>query len=64
MNDNEKEFLAELKALMEKYNAAIGFNVGEGSDTHGLYEEEIHIDVNNKTIHKTSGWWISGEDLE
>lgn len=38
-----KAFQAELKALLEKYDAQIGFSCGEGSDTHGLYDEQIYF---------------------
>jgi len=36
-------FKKDLKALLKKYEAGLSFMVGEGSDTHGLYDEAIGV---------------------
>ena len=40
-NKIEREFKKELKALLEKYDARICFEIGSDSGTYGLYDEEI-----------------------
>jgi len=69
-----KQFKKELKELLNKYDATIGFSVGEGSDTHGLYDEQMEVDFYGvmpsgrfKTIIETSklsdGWGVHKSDL-
>lgn len=67
MTKNE-EFLSKLKALLKEYNATISFDVGEGSDTHGLYEEEMVISFQmpnfvEEEVLTVPGWCISHEYL-
>lgn len=69
-NLTNEEFLAELKSLLEKYNADISFSVGSCSDTHGLYDEKMVIsrrpDPNSWKeidIISVNGWGISSTDL-
>jgi hypothetical protein len=61
----ENEFKKELKALLEKYNAAINFNVGGDSDTYGLYDEEmaVYFFDTKKSFKLSNGWGISKTDL-
>lgn len=67
-------FKAELKALMEKYNASIGFNCDEGSDTEGLTGESLYISIDGNvnpvskshvsiTAVDVSGWGLDKHDL-
>ena len=58
-------FKKELKQLLKKYNASIYFNCGENSDTHGLYDEKmvIDIDIDNKDFFECDGWVIDQSDL-
>lgn len=56
-------FKKELKELLKKYNVGIGFSCGEGSDTHGLYDERMVIDIDNKEIIICNGWGFGQEDL-
>lgn len=63
-------FKRELKALLEKYNASISFEVGPGSDTHGLYDEEIMVHLTSTTPGKlithfglSKGWDVNKNDL-
>ena len=51
------EFQIELKALLAKYNATISANVGEGSDTHGIYDEHILVYLSDE-----KGRDIKGEE--
>ena len=64
MNDINNQFLIELKDLLKKYNADISFSVGDGSDTHGLYDEKIVITINDKIIHENDGYGIAWYDIE
>lgn len=64
-------FKAELAALLEKYNATIGFSCGEGSDTFGLYDEKMVVDFysrergqKTKTHILAYGWGIDRHDLK
>lgn len=36
-------FKKDLKVLLKKHEATIVFMLGEGSDTHGLYDEAIGV---------------------
>ena len=42
-------FITELKALLEKYNASIGWECAECSDTHGIYNEHMVIEYESAT---------------
>ena len=46
---DKREFLTELKVLMEKYNATIGWCCGEFSDLCDVYDSHIEISLNNTT---------------
>ena len=68
---SNKEFLVELKALLEKYNADISFSVGSCSDTHGLYDEKMVISRRitpnswkEEDILEVPGWYISANDID
>ena len=64
-------FKKELKLLLAKYNASIGFSVSEFSDTYGLYEEKIVVDFTpqdqprsyNPPITLANGWEVMASDL-
>ena len=44
MDENrKKEFVKELKALLNKYDVSIGFVCDACSDMHGLYDERIEV---------------------
>ena len=62
----KKELLRDLKLLLEKYNVSIGFDFGEGSDTHGMYDERIVIssDETDKNVFEVNGYFLSASDLE
>lgn len=44
----KREFKKELKALLEKYNANIGFKCGEVSGTYIIYDSKMIVHTNNK----------------
>ncbi len=69
-----EDFKKELQALLKKYDASIGFNVGECSDTHGLYNERLEVAFQEltkgarfKTVTETAlladGWGVDYTDL-
>lgn len=62
------DFKKELKKLLEKYNATIGFAVGEHSDLHGVYGEKIVVEFRPKgeplsQITLSDGYWINKKEL-
>ena len=59
----KEQFLQELKELLSKYNASIGFTCAPGSDTYGIDDGGIQIDINDKEILKVSYWWLCPNDL-
>lgn len=46
---DKREFLTELKALMEKYNATIDWRCDSNSDLYGVYDSHIEISLNDTT---------------
>nr|DAQ92047.1 MAG TPA: 33 kDa chaperonin [Caudoviricetes sp.] len=64
ITEKELEFLNELKSLLEKHDATIGFNCADCSDTYGLYEERIVAQVGRgKEISMASGWDCGAENV-
>ena len=62
--DNTVAFKAELKALLKKYNAEIGFSLSDCSDTHGINGEKIVVSIDNgKDIDLVAGWGLGHYDL-
>jgi hypothetical protein len=39
----QEEFIKELKALLEKYDAHIAFEMHDSSNTHGIYDPRIVV---------------------
>ena len=66
---DKESFQQELKALLEKYNVSIGFDVSECSDTYGLSGEKMVIYHNIPNTCKTEnwievdGWTLSKNDI-
>lgn len=59
------EFKSELRALLLKYGASIGVGYADCSDTHGMYDEHMTIDFDDRTsITVCDGWGISVSDLK
>ena len=64
--NNKQEFIKDLKALLEKNNVYITFEVGESSDTHGLYNERLELcnGETNKPFLRVEGWVLTHSDLQ
>ena len=65
MNDIE-DFKKELKILLNKYNASIEFDCDSCSDTYGIYDGHIGIEINGKKFrHKHQNYWaITASDVD
>lgn len=61
--DNKKEFLLKLKALLKEYNASIGFTCDPCSDTYGIYDGGIFVDMDGERLVKTNFWSMDASDL-
>ena len=61
----KEQFLAELAALLEKYDVSICFDVGEGSDTYGLHGEHMTLDHRiSKNSFKEECWFkVDGRSI-
>lgn len=62
MTDKES-FKKEFKALLEKYDVTIGFQVSECSDTYGLHGEKIVVYHGNEDWIEVDGWNIDKTDI-
>ena len=60
---NKKEFLKELKALLEKYNACISWTCSEGSDMYGIHDDHICANLNDKVDIEFDGRYIDCDNL-
>lgn len=66
---NAENFLKELSDLLEKYNAVIGVDMDECSDTHGISGEKVVISIkeegrsNYTDVFETHGWRIDASDF-
>lgn len=69
IDETKQALLAELKAVLTKYNACLSAEVGEFADTHGLYGQCLNIHIRNpKGFHDTEvlsieGWEMSAKEL-
>lgn len=72
MQTKQIEFKVELKALLKKYNASIGFTCDESSDAYGITGEKLVAGLRDDADSGCSiqvelsdgfGWWISVDDL-
>ena len=66
-----EEFLIKFAALLKEYNATILFSVGEGSDTHGLYDEHMKVwhqpdptKFAEEEWLRVDGWTMNHHDIE
>lgn len=63
-DEQKRAFLSELKALLTKYDASIGCELGEGSDTHGIYDEKIVIsDKDGEPIYTSHGFHLDTSEI-
>ena len=58
------EFLKELKALLSKHNATIGFDVDDCSDLHGVYGEHIFVTVGEEVKDFKHSWSLDASDID
>lgn len=67
MDENrKKEFVKELKALLNKYDVSIGFVCDACSDMHGLYDERIEVQENktDKVVCSAYSYWMDANNIE
>ncbi len=57
------DFKKELKALLDKYKAEIGFDCDECSDLHGVTGEHMYVRVGDRE-EKFDTWSLEGFDLK
>ncbi len=61
--DEEKEFLKELRTLLQKYHVSI--HVGMESDTQAVHGERIEFyDYISHTVIQFQGWYLDYTDIE
>ena len=60
---DKREFLTELKALMEKYNASVDWVCDEFSDLANVYDSHIEITLNDKEVIKFNGDYVEVDDV-
>lgn len=60
--DRLEEFKAKLQSLLTEYDVQVGFSVGEGSDTHGIYDERLCFQSKTAEI-AIDGYWLGVSDL-
>ena len=62
-----EEFKKELKELLTKYDATLGVTLGFGSDTHGIYDEEVVVSFSSERPHKdhfiSHGMYVCKSDI-
>ncbi|AOJ72230.1 MULTISPECIES: hypothetical protein [Burkholderia] len=63
-NDKNIEFLTKLQALLAEYGATIAWSCSPYSDTHGIYDEAMTIEVGNKEIARTESGWLDAVQLK
>lgn len=54
MDAKTKEFLGKLKALLAEYDASISWSCGPCSDTHGIYDECMTVDIGMHQVFRTN----------
>jgi len=66
LENKTREFRKELKNLLEKFNASIGFSVGAGSDTYGIYNSHfvVNFEKNDDIDLNEDSWSLGAEDLK
>lgn len=60
-----KEFKAELKALLKKYNAVLSLDYAPCSDTWGMHDERMAVFFRdkNKSVDLADGYCLDASDL-
>ena len=58
-----EEFKKELRSLLAKHNATIGFDCSECSDTYGINDANISVSLGGMNIRLADGWNVDATDL-
>lgn len=58
------QFIRELAALLEKYHASISWACSPCSDTHGIYDECMEVDIKGVTVFSALGGCIDSQTLK
>lgn len=76
MNDEQEKleaFKADLKQLLAKHDAVLGADVGEFSDTHGIYDRHLEVafyppervgKVPGPEHRLVDAWEMSSQDID
>ena len=60
---NTEDFKRELKQLLKKYHASIGFDCSESSDLYGVHGEYMYIRKGKEKETVANGWNFNHRDL-
>lgn len=55
--------LKELKLVLLKYNADISWTCSPDSDTHGLHDDSIVIEMDDIEIFRSGSWYINSDSF-
>lgn len=55
--------LKELKLVLLKYNAGISWTCSPDSDTHGLHDDSIVIEMDDIEIFRSGSWYINSDSF-
>lgn len=61
---DKKEFLKDLKELLEKYNACISWACDDGSDLYGIYNDHICVTLDNSVEINFEGSCVDCDDCD
>lgn len=67
MFDKQKiqAFKQELKALLEKHAACINVGYGDATDTHGIHDEHLVLEIAGcKPVRLAETWYLHHSDLK
>ena len=65
--DKKEKFKNDLKALLQKYDASIGFNCSACSDRYGIHDAKIEAvfvgDDKDDFVILSRGWSVDHHDI-
>jgi hypothetical protein len=64
MTATQAEFIRELGALLHKHDVTISWTCGDGSDTHGIYDERMVFAHNADVFFSVDGGGVNAHDLQ
>ena len=62
--DTVNNFRKEFAELLEKYNAHVVWTCGSCSDTHGIYDEKMLVDIGGRDVLTVDGACIGASDVK